>query len=833
MKKLLALVLALVMTLGLASISTTAAYADADKIDYPEAVDLMSGVGVLKGDGTNFDPDSNLTRAQAAKIIAYLAVGEDAAEAVAGSGTVFPDVPAGQWYTGYVEYCAASGYIAGATDGKFYPNDNVTTAQFAVMLLRVLGYKDAEEGLTTAFVVNTTRLATKVGLFSGNSAAAPTGNVSREEAALYAFNALKANQVEYVGGINVSTGDVTVTADSNRTYTGVALGTELYGLEVRTTTGGALGANPYGTFNTGANTVEGVIRTNSANAAVKTTTIGTTAYKIETGKELLGHYVKLYLNDVTNRTVYSLTDLTEKTVTVTNTPNTAAKLKKVFGDTLPALAAGFVDGATFDGATNTTYDAAANANNGAYNFYDDEIVSFVPPATVIASKVNAITTTAGSESITFNVVGALNNNKTNDVINEYAGIAKGDIVVLEKMNTIYTATKATTADGTLTKIEGGTKYTLNGTAYAASAATDNSGITDAAPIALAGVYRVYLDNSGKYFAITEVPGEETPTTLVYVVTTYSTTAADQYGTNTTKYFAQVVEMDGTAKNVQIKKADDGKAAGLYEIAVENDKDAGNGNLKADYASFTAVAAATAVTDKVSANSTNTDLTTSLTKVTESGNNYYLNNAQKVLYITGNKASLSVKTATGLIKNDTNGIILYGTGNDKDSNYTVKYVIVPGAAQTEDATSDDIIFAWEGGASTTKTLGKDNSTNVWEHTAYVKGAETAVTTTTAASLDGYYTYSVNGTTGAYTFTAYTGSGRTIYTDQAITNIYNNLISVGSKNDVDFSKAVIVNLTDEDISSVSDLVVGDQICCIIVNSSNKLAQNYVFVTTAVAR
>ena len=71
MKKLLALVLALVMTMSLVTISN-AAFSDAADIDYKEAVDVLAAVGVLEGSDGKFDPKAELTREQAAKIIAYL-----------------------------------------------------------------------------------------------------------------------------------------------------------------------------------------------------------------------------------------------------------------------------------------------------------------------------------------------------------------------------------------------------------------------------------------------------------------------------------------------------------------------------------------------------------------------------------------------------------------------------------------------------------------------------------------------------------------------------------------------------------------------------------------
>ena len=87
MKKLLALVLALVMSMSLVTISN-ADFKDADKIDYNEAVDVMNAVGVFVGDEKgNFNAKENLTREQAAKIIAYLELGSKAADAMVGGNT--------------------------------------------------------------------------------------------------------------------------------------------------------------------------------------------------------------------------------------------------------------------------------------------------------------------------------------------------------------------------------------------------------------------------------------------------------------------------------------------------------------------------------------------------------------------------------------------------------------------------------------------------------------------------------------------------------------------------------------------------------------------------
>ena len=209
MKKLLALVLALVMTMSLVTISN-AAFKDADKISNKEAVDVMAAVGVLAGyDNGEFGATDNLTRAQAAKIIAYLDLGGKTADAIKGTGTVFSDVKATDWFAGFVEYCAGAGYVAGVGDKKFAPNEKVTGVQFAKMLLCALGYSAEIEGYTGAdYTIAIARDANKNDLYKDLSISAASV-LTREQAAQMAFNALQATCVKYEGGTSVSTSDGT------------------------------------------------------------------------------------------------------------------------------------------------------------------------------------------------------------------------------------------------------------------------------------------------------------------------------------------------------------------------------------------------------------------------------------------------------------------------------------------------------------------------------------------------------------------------------------------------------------------------------------------------
>ena len=217
MKKLLALVLALVMSMSLVTISN-AAFKDADKIDYTEAVDVMNAVGVFVGDEKgNFNPKENLTRAQAAKIISYLLLGNKTAEGLAGSGK-FTDVAKTSWAAGFVDYCAAVGVVNGVGNGQFNPNGSLTTLQFAKMLLVALGYDAKIEGFVGSdWSINVSAKANQVGLLNGLDVGA-NATLTREQAAKMCLNTLKAPLVEYdTKGTTVTVGgDASVTVGASK-----------------------------------------------------------------------------------------------------------------------------------------------------------------------------------------------------------------------------------------------------------------------------------------------------------------------------------------------------------------------------------------------------------------------------------------------------------------------------------------------------------------------------------------------------------------------------------------------------------------------------------------
>ena len=214
MKKFLSLVLALVMTMSLVTVSAGAKdFTDSSKINYDEAVAVMSAVKVIDGytDGS-FNPSATLTRGAAAKIICNLILGPTTASALVADAAPYSDVPTNHTFAGYIAYCQKEGIISGYADGTFKPANSLTGYAFMKMLLGALGYKAEQEGYTGPnWSIQVAKRAMNIGLKDGligdfNGVKA----VNREEACLYAFNALQATMVEYEKNSTVTVGNITI-----------------------------------------------------------------------------------------------------------------------------------------------------------------------------------------------------------------------------------------------------------------------------------------------------------------------------------------------------------------------------------------------------------------------------------------------------------------------------------------------------------------------------------------------------------------------------------------------------------------------------------------------
>jgi hypothetical protein len=172
LKKILALVLALVMTMSVMSVASAAkagtTYADDDSItNFDESIQVLTALGIFKGDDfSKIRPNDTITRAEAAALV-YRVISTDVNDTQTKIYTdynKFTDVSSDNWFAGYVNFCANGQYIIGNGDGTFNPYGNITGYQLLAIILRALGYGKAGEYQGNGWEITTATDARKLGI---------------------------------------------------------------------------------------------------------------------------------------------------------------------------------------------------------------------------------------------------------------------------------------------------------------------------------------------------------------------------------------------------------------------------------------------------------------------------------------------------------------------------------------------------------------------------------------------------------------------------------------------------------------------------------------------
>ena len=223
MKKLLAMVLALVMTLSLA-VSANAAFKDADKVsaDYSEAVAVLNGMGVFKGyeDGS-FQPQGNITRAEVAAIVyrVYTADVKDAKASMYATYNKFSDMAGAGWAQGYIGYCANAALVKGYPNGTFQPSGKVTGYEVLAMILRAIGYDQNNEFTGADWALHVAQTAQQAGVLKNVKGVDLNAPASRELVAELLFRAIAdAPMVTYTAAFGYQTVSFNGKKDSNKTF---------------------------------------------------------------------------------------------------------------------------------------------------------------------------------------------------------------------------------------------------------------------------------------------------------------------------------------------------------------------------------------------------------------------------------------------------------------------------------------------------------------------------------------------------------------------------------------------------------------------------------------
>ena len=223
MKKLLAMVLALVMTLSLAVSAN--AFKDDKSIsdDYAESVAVLNGMGVFKGyeDGS-FQPQGNITRAEVATII-YRIYTQDLAKndksGLYASYNKFSDMAGAGWAAGYIGYCANAEFVKGYPDGTFKPSGKVTGYEVLTMILRAIGYDKNNEFTGADWALNVAKYAEQAGVLKNVKGVDLNAPATRELVAELLFRAIaKAPMVTYTAAFGYQTVSFSGSKNDSKTF---------------------------------------------------------------------------------------------------------------------------------------------------------------------------------------------------------------------------------------------------------------------------------------------------------------------------------------------------------------------------------------------------------------------------------------------------------------------------------------------------------------------------------------------------------------------------------------------------------------------------------------
>jgi hypothetical protein len=766
-------------------------------------VEVTTGIGIFKGGDNGFAPQDKLQRDQAAKLVAYILLGDEA-DSLSTNVSPFSDVTAGNWAAGYINYCVEMGIIAGDGTGKYNPYDQVTGQEFAKMVLCALGYDATIESFTnnSAWGVNATRVAKQAGLTQGLLSTLSASALTREEAAQVMFRALSATRVYYTNDGATRNNDDTYLAEDfglNVDNSGLT-NTVRYGELDSTTTGVVVssGATVAGQTETGIDTDDDGEADVYVSGSLDVDMIGHTVKVYRSASASSGVYATYGVVDLTTEIVIAGTETSAsafkaalKAAGVNVTTNVQSPAGTVYQNgvadaeqSIPSLVFSAVAGDDeWDDAATT----GSSFGAGTILVYNGNITGLVLPTVTTADVVVEIVTTEGKETITLSNDTVLNNGildangDAQDVVNEYDGIAEGDVVLVVQAGEVYNLTKATTVEGTVTK-KSGTTLTVNGTDYAKNdAMTDNSGLTDVSDSTnFTDTFTLYLDADGNYFAVTSEEVTATVGEIVYVVTAYTVAGTtDAYGNTDSSTYAQVVKADGTTDTILIgnsiggveqigETANGTRVDRIYIVDDYSSDDCRETYAEAGYATDSAQAKAlnaagvkklstvagaydedtaplyslALVADTYVGNGEGDNnavaFTTKTTAVTVYGSvTAYVTDATNFVFVAGKTSTLAVEVVTAGINSDIKTadtqVVLT---KDEDGNVLVSTVFIAGTYTNTGVTADDLIYVVGDSEAS-------QSANGYSYTIYnaSTGVKSTVDFDDVVGESGYYAYKI--------------------------------------------------------------------------------------------
>jgi len=182
MRKVLSFVLVLSLVLGSFAMAFAAPLSDIAGKDFEEAVTVLTDLGVVSGYPDGTYKPDNIVTRAEMAVIVVRALG--LADYATGTAK-FSDM-AGHWSNPYVAYATSLGVIAGYPDGTFKPDKTVSYDEAATMLVAALGY--TPDSLVGTWPANYVTKAKTLGILDGIKAGVAGAN--RGDIATMAFQTL-------------------------------------------------------------------------------------------------------------------------------------------------------------------------------------------------------------------------------------------------------------------------------------------------------------------------------------------------------------------------------------------------------------------------------------------------------------------------------------------------------------------------------------------------------------------------------------------------------------------------------------------------------------------
>ncbi len=159
--------------------------------EYESAASLLCALNIMVGDGSNFKPNDDITRAEFAQIMMKSLALDDAAQAYEPVG-MFSDVPKDNIFAPAVELGAGIGAIKGYGGGIFGPDDNVKGTEAVKMMIYAVGYdiqSESNGGYPTGYMY----VARDIGMLKGLTNIDFSSPMTRGQAAILCANTLQVN----------------------------------------------------------------------------------------------------------------------------------------------------------------------------------------------------------------------------------------------------------------------------------------------------------------------------------------------------------------------------------------------------------------------------------------------------------------------------------------------------------------------------------------------------------------------------------------------------------------------------------------------------------------